>query len=243
MNDHSDDALPEWTQDELMLLRSADRDHPPARSLPAALAAAGVGGAIVSSAAGAQATAALGSAAVAATKWSGVVLLTKWIAVVAVSGVAIAGGVALSTKAPAPQAPRAASSAPARVVVPEIAAPAAPPKQAEAARPARTSFKRPLPSQPDIRVELAAVDAAMKALRDSNAQEALAALDRYDASFGKGGSLRVEATALRIEALVRTGDRAKADALASAFLSKHPKNPYAARVRALIGSPSDPSRP
>jgi len=195
-------------------------------------------------AAGAQATAGLGSAAVAATKWSGVVLLTKWIAVVAVSGVAIAGGVVLSTKAPAPQAPRASAAAPARVVVPEIAVLAdAPPTKAEPARPARTSFKRPLPSQPDIRVELAAVDAAMKALRGGNAQEALAALDRYDTSFGKGGSLRVEATALRIEALVRTGDRAKAEALASAFLSQHPQNPYAARVRALIGSPNDPSSP
>jgi hypothetical protein len=47
--------------------------------------------------------------------------------------------------------------------------------------------------------------------------------------------LRVEATALRIEALLRSGKRARATSLANAFLARNPKSPYAARVRALIG--------
>ena len=58
MTDHEDDVLPRWTNEELDLLRSAEADAPCARSLPAALAAVGVGTAIVASSVGAQAAAA-----------------------------------------------------------------------------------------------------------------------------------------------------------------------------------------
>jgi hypothetical protein len=95
---------------------------------------------------------------------------------------------------------------------------------------------RTAPSQPDITREIAAIDDARTALRQGKAAEALAALDRYDAEFTRGGSLHLEATALRIEALIQRGDRARATSLASAFLTSHPKSPYAMRIRALIGS-------
>jgi hypothetical protein len=39
---------------------------------------------------------------------------------------------------------------------------------------------------------------------------------------------------LRIDALLRSGNRARATALATAFLARNPKSPYAARVRALL---------
>ena len=82
----------------------------------------------------------------------------------------------------------------------------------------------------------------MRTLRAGDAAGALAALDRYDAQFGKSGSLRVEATALRVEALVRAGQRKRAEALADAFLASHPNSPYATRIRALVES-RPPSRP
>jgi len=47
----SDDDLPEWTGEELSLLRSADDDAPALQSLPATLAAVSVGGALASGAA------------------------------------------------------------------------------------------------------------------------------------------------------------------------------------------------
>ena len=59
-------------------------------------------------------------------------------------------------------------------------------------------------SQPDISLEIAALDEARTALRAGRSTEALGALDRYDAKFGKSGGLRVEATELRIEALLRS---------------------------------------
>jgi hypothetical protein len=243
MNDQSDDSLPEWTQEELALLRSADRDRPTSRSLPAALAALGVGSAIASSAAGAQsAAAATAGFATAAAKWSGVVAISKWVAVVAIGGAVVASGVVYLQPSAAVKKP---ATAPKSVAAPQVAAPASasPP---EASRPtvvkpaaanSRASKKPPV-SQPDIRSEIATLDAARTSLRAGDATETLATLDRYDRTFAKTGSLRLEATALRIEALVRTGDRPKAVALARAFLSRHPTSPYAARVRALTDTAS-----
>jgi hypothetical protein len=66
-------------------------------------------------------------------------------------------------------------------------------------------------------------------VRQGRTDEALSALDGY-----KGKSLGVEATVLRIEALVKKGDHARASALASSFLAAHPKSPYASRIRALL---------
>jgi outer membrane protein assembly factor BamD (BamD/ComL family) len=89
-------------------------------------------------------------------------------------------------------------------------------------------------SQPDIALEISAVDTARTALRAGDAAGALAELDRYEGKFGRSGSLAPEAAVLRIEALLVRGDRARAKALADAFLAAHPKSPLAARVRALV---------
>jgi hypothetical protein len=257
MSEHPDDALPEWTEDELALLRSADRDQPPSRSLPATLAAVGVGSAILSSAAGAHGAALSGAAgaAAASAKWGGIAAVSKWVAVAALGGAVIAGGVVLSKRSdavsrPSAQAPRRRATSPKLAATPPVAAPAdevspeTVPVTAPAASRSPAAKRAPSPSQPDIRVEIAAIDAAMKAFRSGDAGAALAALDRYDAQYGRHGALRVEATALRIEALMRAGQRAKASALAAAFLASHPRSPYAARIRALADSaPSTPPAP
>jgi hypothetical protein len=135
-------------------------------------------------------------------------------------------------KKPAPPLRReAARETPATTAAPEPS-PAAIEAREPAANPAgRRAVVR---SQPDISLEIAALDEARTALRQGRAQDALAALDRYGAEFGRNGGLRVEATVLRIDALLRSGNRARATELANAFLARNPKSPYAARVRALL---------
>jgi outer membrane protein assembly factor BamD (BamD/ComL family) len=66
-------------------------------------------------------------------------------------------------------------------------------------------------------------------------KEALSALDGYDASFPHG-VLAQEAEAMRIDALVRSGQSSAANARASRFLALHPDSPQAPRVRALIAA-------
>ena len=92
--------------------------------------------------------------------------------------------------------------------------------------------------QPDISSEIATVDELRNLLRARQPRVALGALDRYDARFGKSGALREEVAALRIEALLESGKRERAKALARAFLAHHAQSPYAARVRALVAAPA-----
>ena len=55
MSDFPPDGLPEWSDEELALWKSAMDDRPPRRSLGATLQAVGVGGAITTAASGAGA--------------------------------------------------------------------------------------------------------------------------------------------------------------------------------------------
>jgi hypothetical protein len=255
MTDVSDEILPEWTDEELAVLRSADDDAPPSRSLPATLAAVGVGGALASGAAAAKGAslAATTSPGMAAAKWTGFVAATKLVGVVALSSAVVGGGFVLVQRAEKARATADATKhghvATKRVAEPVAATPPEPVVQeapapvtaaAEESAAANPSSARApaVRSQPDISLEIAALDAARSALRGGRTAEALAALDRYDAGYAKAGSLRVEATALRIEALLRSGKRVRATSLANAFLARNPKSPYAARVRALIGDTS-----
>jgi hypothetical protein len=252
MTDVSDETLPEWTDEELAVLRSADDDKPPSRSLSATLAAVGVGGALASGAAAAKGAsiAATTGSGMAAAKWTSFIAATKWISVVALSGAVVGGGVVLvqradsardaaltSKQAHAPVQNGVAHGKSVAVPVPEPIVEEAPVPAADEPEPTSPSSARApaVRSQPDISLEIAALDSARSALRSGRTGEALTALDHYDASYAKAGSLRVEATALRIEALLRSGKRARATSLANAFLARNPKSPYAARVRALIG--------
>jgi hypothetical protein len=242
MSDFPPDDMPEWSAEERALWNSALDDRPPRRSLSATLQAVGVGSAITTAASGA-------GAGVVAKAGTGLVLF-KWGAVVGLAGaVAVGGGVmARRTSAPAesPQ-PVAAAAAPA-------ATPREPPRAEQTQAAPESPEKAPVPqpaarapastvraaaarssaataSQPDITAEIQNIDSARALIRQGRTKEALAALDR-----GKSKSLDVEATVLRIEALMRQGDRARATALANSFLSAHPKSPYAARIRALLRS-------
>ncbi len=261
MIDSSDESLPEWTDEELAVLRSAKDDAPGARSLPSTLAAVGVSGALASGAAAAKGAAGLGpiGSATSTVKWGSAIVLSKWVGAVVLGTAVVAGGVAVSRRAgQKPAATAAKSTTPSERTVPQPMAVASPSANTIAEIPTAAAAVQEAPSasadsearesatasasgqraavhaQPDISREISALDDARDAVRGGRAAEALTMLDRYDATFGRGGSLRVEATALRIEALLRSGRRSNATSLAEAFLARHPKSPYAARVRTLV---------
>jgi hypothetical protein len=72
---------------------------------------------------------------------------------------------------------------------------------------------------------------------------ALSALNDYERTF-PAGAMKVEASALRVEALEAAGRRQEAAALARAFLAAYPENPMAGRVRTvLVRLEGGPRRP
>jgi hypothetical protein len=246
MTDFPDEPLPEWTDDELGLLQSARRDGPGPRSLQATLSAAGAAGAVATGVVTAK-----GAALTATTaKWSSTFFVAKWVGIVALGGTVVTGSVAYlrHTELAAPVSPAKSvavhDSSLRRSAVQTATPPAPPPEEPVEVAPAETpETKAVIPSpgrraaahaQPDISAEIASLDEARAALRGGRPTEALTALDRYSAATGKSGSLRVEATTLRIEALLRSGHRDRAEQLAGAFLAHNPNSPYAARIRALL---------
>jgi hypothetical protein len=85
-----------------------------------------------------------------------------------------------------------------------------------------------------IPAELATLDQARTAMAAGNPGRALAILDDYAMRFPHG-SMASEATVLRIEALVKSGNPQGAQRVADSFLKFNPQSPYAARIRSLVG--------
>jgi hypothetical protein len=119
-----------------------------------------------------------------------------------------------------PESP-VASAVPVETMAPSIAASSAP-----------AGEKRREPSD-DLGAQLAIIDAARGLLAQGSTRDALARLHEYDVRY-PGGALALEATALRVEALLRSGDRTKGQALGERFVARHPNSPYAARIRSLL---------
>jgi TolA-binding protein len=143
-------------------------------------------------------------------------------------------------KAPAPSAPSAVVVAPppsyveppATAPVAENAATAAPSVSASSAP--RLGVEPRVAAPADLQAELAALDAASKAVAGGDAPRALALLDAYGRDFPRG-SLGMEATVLRAEALDRAGRHAEAVERARAFVKRYPKSPLADRMRRIAG--------
>ena len=87
---------------------------------------------------------------------------------------------------------------------------------------------------PSLADEVLAIKGAKSALAAGNAADALHQLDAYRTRFPRG-RLMQEATVVRIEALLKSGNAASANAIADKFLAAHADSPYAARVHSLIG--------
>jgi TolA-binding protein len=102
--------------------------------------------------------------------------------------------------------------------------------------PAASTPAQPDASETDSRLarEVDLVDQARAALRRGDTGASLAALDSYEREV-RGGRLGAEAMYLRMEALSRSGDHARAANAARRLLSAYPDGPHAARAKALVG--------
>jgi len=104
------------------------------------------------------------------------------------------------------------------------------------ATPSARAATAPTPStaaSASIAREIELLDSVKSKLGAGSASDAAHALDAYDAEFPQG-TLRPEATVLRIRTLLLAGDRAGAEKLGSEFLAKNPNGVHAKRVRALL---------
>jgi hypothetical protein len=235
------------------LLGSAELDVPPREGRARLLARLGVQAAGVLGA---------GTAAAATSGAAGLSVISKWIAIGMMTGFATTGSLHLLEQkaqgsagereampaaaivpvekrsllqSPAPRSERASEQAPAR----EEGAAKAPPRQRPAApvpRPAaepRSEAKPKATLAATLADEVAALDAARRALQAHDANRALGMLDAHERRFEQP-RLAPEATLLRIETLALAGRRDEARRLAQRLLSVKPDTPHAERVRAIL---------
>lgn len=97
------------------------------------------------------------------------------------------------------------------------------------------------PSGGSLPAEIAALDRARRSLESGDPAQALAQADAYEARY-PSGTFSEEAEVVRIEALVKRGDRTRAASVGQRFLAAHPASPHAPRIRAIL-SPSNPASP
>ena len=129
---------------------------------------------------------------------------------------------------PPPPHRRVAGREPAHELAPDLAsAPAPSPAPPRDTPPTGSSVPEEIRTLERARGRLEAGDPAL----------ALSILDAYKARF-PDPVMAPEAATLRIEALLRAGDRPAALRAASAFLEKEPGTPYAARIQSLLGRPN-----
>ncbi|HLK93531.1 MAG TPA: hypothetical protein VKZ18_26810 [Polyangia bacterium] len=192
-----------------------------------------IGTAAASKALAANAAAKAGAATGASAVW-------HWISA-GVLGLAVAGAVVgartfgrhrarpeSAVTAASPTAPPAAAS-------PEMPAPPPAVEATHATPPSATPARRHRDAVTgDLRDEIAFVDAARDALSSGAAQRALELLRRYQERY-PSGSFRPEATATRIEALVKLGRETEARALARRFVAEYRGSLLGARVAEMVG--------
>jgi hypothetical protein len=125
---------------------------------------------------------------------------------------------------------------------PAVAASADPKAVTASERPTATLAFAPVPSgapsarsaiADDFAAQLALVDRARRAVAAGDSALALDLLDLLEREHG-ARRFGPEATAIRIEALVRGGNRPLAETLADQFIARHPSHPLVPRVRSLI---------
>ncbi|WP_049949842.1 hypothetical protein [Sorangium cellulosum] len=257
----------ETTEFERALLRSWKRESPPASARARALAIAGLA-AGTSAAPGAPAAPASKAAAgklLSLAKWSlgaaiGVGLVGAGVALLRPSAPSSAAATSSEppaalvpptageppavsappvAPAPAPSGPVTRAPIPVQASGPPVPAPAAaasPPRPKSAAPRSRSA---PVASTDTLGEQVAMIDRARDALGAGDAAGCLSALDAYDRRFPRS-AMGEEATVLRIEALIRLGDRARAADLGRRFLASRPTSPHAAGVRALLGATTEP---
>lgn len=130
----------------------------------------------------------------------------------------------------APVAPPAPAPAPLESVAPLAPAPPAPPARAP-------SLNTPPEVEPpavrnSLDIEIALLEQARRQLA-TNPSAALAALRRHELEF-PGGQLRIEREFLIVDALVRSGNRAAAEARARSLEAQAPRSLYGERLKRIL---------
>jgi TolA-binding protein len=228
------------TSFESKLLRAGRKDAPAPHDRRRIAAALGVGSVF------AAGTVATGASASGKT-WLGLTTASAFRLTVGivVGAVAVYGGV--RALAPRPEDPSIKAAVTVKHAAPppvsqSLTAPAedkpAPVDTADS--PPRRPAARTVPDT--LSGELALLDQARHALARGDYPAALATLDDYTRRFPKR-HLSSEATVLRIETLVKSGDLTQAAQLGKSFLARHPNGPYAKRVSSLIGDSRATSAP
>lgn len=233
---------------EKLLLLAARAERPSMRARRRAAIAVGVGG---------LAWASFSSTAAASTQVlkAGLAGAGKWIALGVVGAGALAGAHQLSTRAIDTEHPTAAvavaatgeralphRSAARRTPTVELESLPVVDSEEEAAGPASghpssgRSVNRAVPGRTaeSIADQIGRLDAVRSALASGQGADALVKLDEYRSAYPQG-AFGQEATLLRIEALVKSGQTASAKKLAERFERSHPKSPHIKRIRALLG--------
>lgn len=246
------------SESERVLLRAAATEEPPADGAQRLAAVLGLpAGAVTGSQANASAggsAGAGGQVGAGAAGQAGVTKLALKASLLAAFGVAVTTAVLVlppdAARSPQPEARGAAQqpiAAPERERAHEpepsveavVEAPAAEPPSAPEARRTPDRAPRAPERSKSIAREIAQLDAARDRLHRGEARAALALLEAYRSEH-PSGVLQQEAALLRIEALVRTGERDAVRQLARRFLRDHPGSPHAQRIRALLdGSEGD----
>jgi hypothetical protein len=239
------------------MLLAGLRDGPPSSRRRAIAAGLGVGLASVltlASAAKASVASAAKASAPQSVSWLSQLVRAPWAIGGAIGAAAITAGVSFwpaahssppaSSARPALTAPQAnpvAPQAPAlRLDEPPPNAPGVAPAEPPSVTPSRgpapaegAPAAAPVASQ-SLADELAMLETARRALVRGEPRRTLSVLDEHAQSFRRP-RLLTEAAVLRIEALVASGDRARASRLGKDFLARHGNGPYERRVRSLIG--------
>ena len=227
---------PPLSSEEVSVLRADASLEPPTGAVERALvilAAAGATGSLAGAAAAASGTA-------GKTHLLG---MLKWFAVLGVGSVVGSAIWLARPLAPGAKQSKATPSATASQLSVEVAAPntsqdattaqLAPAAAAAVSASSGRESERGSGQIP-LKDEIAIIDAARGSLRRGDARGALDALDRYDSQVKHAGSLRSEATVVRVEALLASGNPELAARLGERFIARNPGSAYADHLRRIL---------
>jgi hypothetical protein len=229
---------------ERALLSSAESDAGSNLALKRALAAFSTAALVSTGSVAASAASASGATltALSVAKWAGIGALVGGLGMSAAS---VAVHNAGKTRSPAASAqvrvlatasprsvergPERQTSSPPALSPPLVEQPAEPPLSV----PARAKVT-PAPERAEgLEAELAELQPARSALNAQDPDKALLLLERFQQSFPRA-ALGPEASLLRLEALVESGQIESARRLSQRLLQSQSEGPYADRVRALL---------
>jgi hypothetical protein len=240
MNRPPADHLPERllasdaTDFERRILHAAVQKKPSSSSSARMARALGITAATVGTATTAT-TLAAGAAATKVLATGGAAAAWPWLTI-GVVGLVVAGAIVGTRVAGEPQVSPPAVAAPVTPPAPVVIAPVKPVLTEEP--PVRVAAPNPriraATTTSELREQVALIDSARQAVSEGAGERALEILRRYVDRY-PNGSFRPEATAIRIEALMKVGREAEGRALAERFVTENRGSLLARRVADVAG--------